>query len=272
MRTARQDGAARRGTVRLQEARTLTLLLPTLALVLAPGPAAPVHAQSPGYRAVPVEHGATLEGRVLFRGEVPRPRRYFITKDVEVCGTGYRERYEIEVGEGNGLRNVVIAIEGVETGKPWPERASHYQLSQENCTFSPHVQVVPAGAELDILNPDPVLHNVHAFELIGTAARTMFNFGQPPEQRVITSPVRPRRGRHIRLECDAHDFMLGWIYAADTPYAALVDADGRFAIADVPPGTYRVTAWHPYLGVQEKEITLGPGASASLTFEFEPTP
>lgn len=232
---------------------------------------APASGQSPrGYEIAEVENGATLSGRVVFEGRVPRARRFFITKDVEVCGAGYRERREVDVSEGGGLRNVVISIDGIARGKPWPEREDRYELSQEACVFAPHVQVVRAGAELDILNPDPVLHNVHAFELMGAAQRTMFNFGQPPEEPVITTPIRPRRAREIRIECDAHDFMLGWIFAADTPYSVLVGPDGGFAIDGIPPGTYTVRAWHPYLGSQEREVTLEPGATGEVLFTYAP--
>jgi len=224
--------------------------------------------RSDGYRVVAVEHPATLAGRVTFVGDVPRARRFMITKDVEVCGLGYRERAEVEVADGRGLLNVIVIVEGVEAGKPWPDGAKRYELSQENCVFAPHVQVVPKGAELHILNPDPVLHNIHSFEAIGSSWRTLFNFGQPPEKRTITHRLRPRRGNRIRLECDAHDFMLGWIYAAESPYAVVVDEAGRFSIDGIPPGTYAVTAWHPYLGVREQEVTLAPDERFDAAFEF----
>lgn len=242
-----------------------------LALVASLGTAPPAIGQTAGgYEVVAVEGAATLTGRIAFEGRVPRARRSFITKDIEVCGAGYRERQEVELGDDGGLRNVVVTIEGIARGKAWPEHDDHYQLSQEGCLFAPHVQVVRSGQELDILNPDPVLHNVHAFELIGDAQRTLFNYGQPPEEPVITTPVRPRRGHEIRVECDAHDFMLGWIWAADTPYTVLVDENGRFTIDGVPPGTYTVRAWHPYLGTQEQEVTLESGATGQATFTFAP--
>ncbi|NIR37549.1 MAG: hypothetical protein GWO22_16645, partial [Actinobacteria bacterium] len=57
---------------------------------------APASAQRPGgYRVTPVPDGATLTGRVTYDGAIPRARRLMITKDVEVCGFGYRERQEI---------------------------------------------------------------------------------------------------------------------------------------------------------------------------------
>jgi hypothetical protein len=225
-------------------------------------------AQRVQYEVASVEQPATLTGQVVFAGDVPRPRRFLITKDVEVCGLGYRERQEVEVSESRGLRNVVVVIQDIERGKPWPDTLGHYEITQENCVFAPHVQVIRRGAELDILNPDPVLHNIHGFESIQENWRTLFNFGQAPEEEVITHAIRPRRGNHIRLECDAHDFMLGWLYSADTPYAVAVDADGRFTIDGIPPGTYSVTAWHPYLGMQQQQITLPPNGQERRDFEF----
>jgi len=226
--------------------------------------------QGDGYRIAPVENGATLTGRALFEGDVPRAHRSMITKDVDVCGLGYRVRQDVVVTGDGGLRDVVVSIEGIHDGKPWPAREGRPEISQEGCTFAPHLQVVRRGEEIDILNPDPVLHNIHAFELIGDAQRTLFNFGQPPEERVITHALRPRRGSHVRLECDAHDFMLGWIYAADTPYVALVSEDGSFRIDQVPPGTYTVTAWHPDLGTRSAEVTLPPDGEEDVVFRFTP--
>ncbi len=221
-----------------------------------------------GYQVRPVADAATLAGGVVFDGDVPRARRFLITKDVEVCGLGYREREEVDVSDAGGLRNVVIAIVGIDAGKPWPAAPDGWVLNQEGCVFDPHVQVVPRGQELTILNPDPVLHNIHGFELIGSASRTLFNFGQPPEQETITHALRPRRSNHIRLECDAHDFMLGWVYASDSPYAVAVDGDGRFMIDDIPPGTYGVIAWHPYLGTREQQVTLAPNQAGEMVFQF----
>ncbi len=222
----------------------------------------------PAYSAGPVENGSTLTGQVVFEGTVPRSHRFFITKDVEVCGMGYRERKDVELGDGGGLRNVVVTVVGIEEGKPWPGATRPFELSQEECRFTPHVMVIPRGRDLRVLNPDPVLHNIHAFELMGDASRTLFNFGQPPEQPVITHAIRPRRGNRIRVECDAHDFMLGWIYAADHPYTVAVDADGRFEIGDVPPGSYTIRAWHPYLGVLEQEVSIAPGGADDIVFRF----
>ena len=229
----------------------------------------PAVAQQPdAYRAITVTEGARLTGRALFAGVAPEPLKLLITKDFEVCGEGYRERKEVVVATDGGLRNVVIFIDGIAEGKAWPSDGENHVLNQEKCAFNPHLQIIPKDDELTIINSDPVLHNIHSYELIGRARRTLFNFGQPPQADDIIKRIRPRRGNQVRLECDAHDFMQGWIYVADNPYYAVAKADGSFEIGGIPPGTYTVKAWHPYLGIQQQEVTFSPEGKSEIGFEF----
>jgi hypothetical protein len=234
-------------------------------------PAGPLYAMQSGtaaYRVEAVTDGAVLTGGVSFAGEVPEASELLITRDFEVCGLGFRERREVDVADTGGLRSVVVFINEVESGKPWPDAPDGYLLDQRDCFFEPYIQVVPRGVDLQIANSDPVLHNVHGYELIDDRRRrTLFNLGQPGEG-VISRPLRPRRGQQVGLECDAHDFMLGWIFAADNPYAAVVDSLGSFAIADIPPGTYTVAAWHPFLGVAEQQVTFTAGTATEIEFQF----
>ena len=220
------------------------------------------------YREVPVADGAELVGTAVFRGDIPDPRRLLVTKDEEVCGFGYLERNEVAVGEEGGLAGVVVVVEGVQEGKEWPDLPDGHVLDQKDCVFLPHLQVVPKTADMNIVNSDPVLHNVHAYELMDASARTLFNLGQPPGKEVIVRPLRPRLSNLVRLECDAHDFMQGWIFAADSPYWAITGEDGTFLIEDVPPGEYSITAWHPSLGVRQYRVSLGASGAAEILVDF----
>jgi Carboxypeptidase regulatory-like domain len=42
---------------------------------------------------------------------------------------------------------------------------------------------------------------------------------------------------------------------APHPYYAVTDESGQFEFRDVPPGTYKIVAWHEGWGVIGKELT-----------------
>ncbi|MEE8448078.1 MAG: hypothetical protein V3S39_00455 [Thermodesulfobacteriota bacterium] len=220
------------------------------------------------YQTVDVVDGASLTGKVVFKGKAPEPEKILINKNKEVCGTGYRKKGEVRVSASGGLMDVVVYLEGIKKGKPLSKPAGGYVLDQKNCSFLPYVQVIPRRSKLVVLNSDPVLHNVHTYELIGRVKRTMFNFAQPVQGSKITKTIRPRRGKVVKIECDAHNWMLGWIYVLDHPYFSVVGEDGTFKIDGIPPGTYKVKAWHPILGIKEGKASVSAKGTARLSFEF----
>lgn len=78
------------------------------------------------------------------------------------------------------------------------------------------------------------------------------------------------KGRKVfTMQCGMHPYMQNWGYAIDNPYYAVTDGNGSFALADLPAGTYHIKAWHPILGMQEREITVKPNETVSLDLSFE---
>ena len=188
-------------------------------------------------------------------------------------------RKVLELAEdGKGLQNVVVYIANINQGKDWNKPKEGYLLNQEGCRFIPNFFAVPKGEQLRILNSDPTLHNIHTYEIIGRARRTLFNIGQPEKGFEFTKSIRPRRGNVVKIECDAHNFMHAWIFVPTNPYFALVknkgkelvNKEGEYKIEDIPAGTYTVKAWHPTLGMKESEVTLTAGQKMTLNFEFSP--
>jgi len=82
--------------------------------------------------------------------------------------------------KGGKLAQAVVAIDKISGGsKPWPKTASASQSNRKGCAFLPYLNVIKNGSELTVLHSDPVLHNIHTYEIIGCAKRTMFNVSQP---------------------------------------------------------------------------------------------
>ena len=213
-----------------------------------------------GYEVAPVSNGGRVEGKITFLGAVPT-RKVIPTKDKEVCG-GPRDEVPIRVGADNGVQDAVVYLKAVPKGKAWGALEKTPVLDQEKCTFKPAVQVVRAG-KIDILNSDPVLHNTHAFY----GQRTAFNLAMPDKGMKISSEL-PRPGL-VRIECDAHGWMLAHVYVADSPYYALTGADGSFSIGDVPVGTYVLVATQYYTGDTEMQVTVKGGEAAKLSIELK---
>jgi len=236
--------------------RIVTLAIGILAVV--PFAMTAVPAQS--YDVVTVTDGGTIEGKVVFNGAVPT-KKISPTKDVEVCG-GMREEPLIEVGPDKGVQNAVVYLVEVTKGKAWPAPGKPPELDNVKCRFEPAVQVIPAGP-LDVVHTDPVLHNTHGYY----GQRTAFNLALPNQGQRI--PTELKRAGIVRVDCDAHGWMEGWIYVVDNPYYAVTGADGKFTIADVPPGDYKLVAVQSLTGPVEMPVTVTSGKSTELNVELK---
>jgi hypothetical protein len=221
------------------------------------------------YDVIKVTDGGTISGRVTFKGTPPTNTRKLITKDFDICGKGEREIPEVVVSKDGGLQETVVFIRKVDKGKAWAKpKGEEFLLDQKGCRFIPYLQIIPRDETLVVQNSDPVLHNIHVRELIGRARRTMFNFGQPKQGQRVPKKIHTIRSNNIKVECEAHDFMHGWMFAAKNPYYAVTKPDGSFSIDQVPPGEYAIHAWHPNLGTKKSKVAVPPAGKADVNFEF----
>lgn len=212
------------------------------------------------YEIAAVTGGGTIEGTVTYGGAVPM-KKIIPTKDTDVCGAP-REEPMIRVGPGKAVESAVVYLVEVAKGKAWPAVGKPPELDNVKCRFEPEVQVIPAGP-IDIVNTDAVLHNTHGYY----DKRTAFNLALPNKGQRI--PAELKRAGVVRVDCDAHGWMEGWIYVVDNPYYAITGADGKFAITDVPPGNYKLVAVQPFTGPIEMPVTVAEKQPTSLTIELK---
>ncbi len=211
--------------------------------------------QSP-YQEIEVKDGGTIHGIVRLRGDASEIENFEITKNADYCGND-KPSPRLVVGESNGVQNTVVSIEGITQGKKIDRDITHV-LDQRDCEYAPHVLILPLGEPLEILNSDPILHNVHGYTL-RERRRSIFNIAQPVQgQRVLIRAKRFRSPGLVLTTCDAgHAWMSGYIVVAEHPYYTLTDANGAFILDNVPPGSYRLRTWHEGVSVIETEVEHG---------------
>lgn len=231
-------------------------------------------AHAGAYESATVTEGAVVQGKITFKGTVPDPKEFELRRyaDEVFCGAlsdgkGIRFLKEVNIGGDRGLKDVVVVVEGIQRGKPFT--FTDAKMEANICQFLPFVTVVSDKRQVTVINRDPVAHDIQGYAYDQAGVDIVLH--RPALQESGTTDiVQLVKGRKVfTMQCGRHPYMQNWGYAIDNPYYAVTDLNGAFAIGDLPPGTYRIKAWHPILGTQEREITVKPNESISLVFSFE---
>jgi hypothetical protein len=214
------------------------------------------------YRAEVVRDGGTISGFVEYGGPPPSPAPLAITKDREVCGTLPVYDQSLVIGRDRGVANAVVTVADIAQGQPLkPDPAVRFD--QKECQYIPHVAVFPAGSTVIILNSDGILHNIHT----ESSANPIIDLAQPGFKKQIRVTIE--KPEVIKVTCDAHNWMEGWWYVTATPYYAITDGHGHYAIHNIPPGTYTLLVWQERLGTQTQRVVVRPGAATAADFTLK---
>jgi len=206
--------------------------------------------------------GATghIEGRVNVTGEVPEPPALDTSLDPSCQDVNLKD--ESILSRDGGLANVVVRLKGALPRVEVPSEPAI--MDQTGCAFRPRVLGAMAEQTVQVRNSDGTLHNVHSY----AGARTLFNRAQPSGARPMDTSF-PAGQELVRLRCDVHPWMRGWVAVTPHPWFAISDEEGRFRIEDAPVGTWDATAWHEVLGEQQGTVTVAEDGTATLEFAFD---
>lgn len=136
-------------------------------------------------------------------------------------------------------------------------------IDQRNERFVPHVLAVMVGTVVDFPNSDLTYHNVFS---LSRARR--FDLGRYAAGK--SKGVRMDRPGVVRVFCDIHSHMSAFVLVFSHPFYAKPEADGRYRIDNVPPGTYKVSAWHEGETRETRTVTVPPqGGDVDLDFAIQ---
>ena len=143
-----------------------------------------------------------------------------------------------------------------------PGVATSAAINVDHKQFSPFISVITTGGTATFGNKDALTHHVFSPDVQSwdtgylkqneTAART-FDAAGP-----------------VSLLCNIHPEMLGYLLVIPSTYFATLGPSGEYAITNLPPGTYRVTAWSPRLPTATQSVTVGSTGIATANFTLRP--
>jgi len=220
------------------------------------------------YKEGTVSNGGAISGKITLGAAKASTKSYTISKDPQICGEGTRDVPQVRAN-GDALLDAVVYLDKVKTGKAFPAALKKITINQTKCEFNPYLSVMQNGGELEAINSDATLHNIHTYELIGRARRTVLNVSQPEKGNIVTKKIKMRKGNGMKVECDAHDFMHSFVFVAKNPYFAVVGDNGEFSIGDVPAGEYTIKIWHGVLGEKKiGKVKVSAGGTASVNGSY----
>src|SRR2546427_13176686 len=208
-----------------------------------------------GPRLAAAQGGGTVEVDVKYNG-APVVEKLKVNKDTEKCGTETAIE-KVVVGSNKGLANAVVSAPNTKGAKPVKG-----MVDQHGCKFVPHVTLMTPG-ELELKNSDDILHNIHTY----STANPAINKAQPKFKKVMAEKFE--KPEIIKLTCDVHSWMLGWVAVMPNPFFGVTGADGTTKIENVPAGKYTVVVWHETLGKQTKEVEVKAGQPTKVAIEMK---
>lgn len=217
--------------------------------LVADEPASP----QPAVAATASPQTGALEGTVIYKADAKRPWRY--------------ARYYVKDKRQGYLGEAVVALKSKSVPRQASDEAATTVVDQENFQFIPETVAIRAGDRVKFLNNDGGVHNVRTAH-----RRHSFNTNIPPSgEHVETFQHASGIRSPYHVECVYHSSMRSWIYVFDHPYYQLTGTDGRFRLANIPPGQYVLEMVHPAGQLQWRgKVDIEPGQTRRLDIVVSP--
>lgn len=229
----------------------------------APEPIKP--AALPIYTVDPMTAGS-ITGVIRYKGKKPTPIPIDMSEDPACVEAHHGKAYDesLLVGRNGALGNAFIYIKGGLEGKNFAIPLTPVTIDQSGCWFHPRVLGMQTGQVLQVVNSDPVTHNIHPMAVINREWNHSQGSGDPPiNRKFLKTEVM------IPVKCNIHRWMHAYIGVVDNPYFAVSKDDGTYKIENLPPGTYTLGIWQEKLGTLEQQVTVSPQKATRADVVFE---
>lgn len=187
--------------------------------------------------------GATIEGVVTFpKGHVMAPMA----------------RYQARPQPGRpDPPAAIVYLEGNFSGG---STNSIVEVGQRQYQFTPGLVAVQKGARVRFPNYDDDYHSVFSL-----SKSKRFDLGRYRKNEEPASVVFDQAGV-VKLYCEIHEHMRGTILVLETPYFTKTTPDGKYALTNLPAGTFKLKVWLDEKATWEKPVELKDGQTFKVDF------
>jgi hypothetical protein len=218
----------------------------------------------------PLDHAeaATLTGTVTFTGTPPamKPLPLAGVPQCAALHSGPVLSGDALVHDGK-VENAFVWIKDGLGDRVFAPPETPVTIDQAGCIYKPHVAGAQVCQPIEFLNSDAMLHNVH-----GTPTQSPpWNFGMSRQGGRQTIRIEKPEVM-VPVRCDVHPWMQAFIGVVAHPYFQVTGADGRFRLADLPPGDYVVAAWHERFGTREARVSVGARETKDVELGYAAAP
>lgn len=158
------------------------------------------------------------------------------------------------------LTDFVVYVDQTVPGAPGAPTEPVAVVTQQDAMFAPRVLPVVVGTTVSWPNRDEIYHNVFSLSDAATFDLGMYRGDDQTKRYTFDKPGR------VDVFCAIHANMHCIVLVLPSPYFARSDDRGRYVIRDVPPGTYRLRAWHERVPGQTVEVVVP--ADGEVTVDF----
>jgi hypothetical protein len=127
--------------------------------------------------------------------------------------------------------------------------------------FDPRVLVVPVGSIVRFPNRDPILHNVFSISGGNAFDLGLIGGGEGGSARFVEAGV-------VRVFCNVHHRMVGYVVVVDTPFSTAPAPDGAFRLSGLPAGPGELVVWHERGEPLRQRVDPASGPPPALRLEL----
>ena len=161
--------------------------------------------------------------------------------------------------KGTDVRQALVWFEPASRGASKPPAT--FVMTTRDKQFVPRTLTIPVGSRVRFPNEDVILHNVFSVSGANSFDLGLYRRGAGKEQKFDQPGL-------VRVFCNVHHSMVGYILVLDTPWVATPDAEGRFALTGLPKGPGRLTVWHEQAEPATMEVQVPRAELISARLEI----